>query len=101
MADEIMTTVAEETADVIEEAVANNATGEFTLNNLEFGLMLGGAFALGVGCTKLWQFIRKKRAEKGTEKKPGKLGKLFKKSKKAVEEAAEDIGDAVEEFTEA
>lgn len=101
MADEIMTNVAEETADVIEEAVAKSATGEFKINNLEFGLMLGGAFALGAGCVKLVQFIKKKRAEKGEEKKPGKLGKLFKKGKKAAERAAEDVADAVEEFTEA
>ncbi len=90
-------TNAVETAEVVEE-VATKAAKEFKMNNLEFGLMLGGAFALGAGCVKLVEFIKAKRDEK---KGTTKVGKLFKKTKKAVEEAAEDIGDAVEEFTEA
>lgn len=100
---EIMEVVTDNTAEVVEDVVTEKVKEGIQINNLEAGLGLAAAAAVGFGIAKLIDFVKAKKAQKPaaeeSEKNPGFFGKMFGKGKKAVETVKEEVTTALTEET--
>ena len=101
---EMMTNVATEAVETVENVVVEKANAGLQINNWEAAGIVGAAIALGFGIAKLIDFAKNKKAQKETGEKVEKAKKsikdMFKKSKEAVEDVAEEVADSIQELTE-
>lgn len=101
---EMMSNVATEAVEAVENAVVEKAAEGLQINDWEAVGAIGLAVAFGFGLAKLIDFVKDKKGSKDSGEKVEKAKKsikdMFKKGKKAVEEAAEDIAEDIKDITE-